>query len=1162
MSAERGPRSGVALVVGAGKYLHADEVQPLPFATLDAQAMARLLSDPKVCAFPADQVELLTDEKARRETIVKGLSIWLPERARGVDIAVIYFAGHGMVQRIGHREEAYLLPYDFAPDNFGAYGVTMTEIATWIDAVEAKAVVVILDCCHAGHVLNREGTTVRSALREATIKPALFQGMSGKGRFLIASCDEGQVSIESEKLKHGLFTYHLLRGLKGRADRDGDGAVGVGELFRYVSTAVARDAKAQFGMEQQPWTNATYAGEVILSWAASKDRNDAEAERIEKIEALWRERGPSGAIAEIERNLRTQDETWLLSVLRFLRTKREPHAIPLLFYCLAQDNEPIRERAKKLVEKFGWETVEATVKMFAQQATDQSPDRVIYVLKGLDAIESKREVITLLEELGSILKGDLRARTVRLLERKQLSQGMETVAEVFREKQSPYRIEKVLGQGVFTAAYLGTHKLTDLPVVVRVLRSRFVDDYEVRIKFLEVSKRSFAYVHPNLVHTRDAQAIADRQIYYTVRDFIQGVTLQNVLDEGRKFEPLQILEILRQTLTALTPLHERGHFHGGIKPSNIFFSDADRVRVVVGDPSMSLGQLNLERLCYDYRYAAPEMIRNGHLTPLLDLYSVGCLGYELLCGTPPFVADNAFDLGVKHLNEPYTPPSKRQKFFGPPGDFLFKRLLAKSVSDRFSDIEQVIQALASLRDQLRAPSETKSRPVTLIRQSSLAAFNQLHSIVKLEAQLRPDPQNEGAAPTPSKGPFSTISPMQTVERDDPMMSSPPDSRLPARQSDDAAGDDTSGTSAAARPSIFAERLLFEKYRLIRKVGQGGMGEVWLVENFLLDRQSALKLIKPEITSNDEVWRRFQREARIMASLVHPNAVTIYDFGRTQSIAYIDMEFIRGRTLHEHLRESSGRTLSLESIAQIVDQLCSVLHEAHHHVDPRTGTVTPIIHRDIKPSNLMLDDHKPSGQNLKVLDFGIAKILELEKRADIQATGAGTFIGTPAYMSPEQIRHQELDARSDLYSVGVLLYELLTGTLPFVGRTADVMMSHLTKAPESMHNANPSVEVPVKVERVVMNCLEKDPAKRPQSATQLAEMFRAAVDEAARHPGSRFAIFEWFNRLLGRLPKWGSSRSHEPVQPPEHLQTRSEIHGTVLPSGRDRSSDSVGPDSRT
>ena len=270
------------------------------------------------------------------------------------------------------------------------------------------------------------------------------------------------------------------------------------------------------------------------------------------------------------------------------------------------------------------------------------------------------------------------------------------------------------------------------------------------------------------------------------------------------------------------------------------------------------------------------------------------------------------------------------------------------------------------------------------------------------------------------------------------------------------------------PVMEKGQVVFGKYLLLQKIGEGGMGEVWLVENTQLERRSALKLIKQEIAQNKKGWSRFEREARLMAKLTHPNAVAVYDFKRTHSIGYIEMEFVRGCSLDKYLADFKGQAMPLLWTAQILEQLCSLLQDAHGYVDEKRGQVKPIIHRDLKPSNLMLVDKKPPGQNLKVLDFGIAKMIEEEGSPEL--TGAGDLVGTPAYMSPEQIRGGmtkegtgDIDGRSDLYSVGVLLYQLLTGYLPFTGISKMAMLAaHLNWQPPPMIEANPNAHVPPQV----------------------------------------------------------------------------------------------------
>ena len=298
---------------------------------------------------------------------------------------------------------------------------------------------------------------------------------------------------------------------------------------------------------------------------------------------------------------------------------------------------------------------------------------------------------------------------------------------------------------------------------------------------------------------------------------------------------------------------------------------------------------------------------------------------------------------------------------------------------------------------------------------------------------------------------------------------------------------------ALPPPIFEPgQTVFGKYKLIEMLGEGGMGQVWLVENIQLDCKSALKLIKPEIAKSDKAWKRFKREAQVMAKLNHPNAVAVRDFARAQSIAYIEMEYIRGKSLDKMVEDQKGKPLPLDWIAPIVDQLCSLLQEAHEHVDEKSGKPRPIIHRDLKPSNLMLLERKSPGQDLKVLDFGIAKMADDDRESNL--TGDAEFIGTAAYSSPEQIRSEPIDGRSDLYSFGVMLYQFLTGDLPFPGGPRRALVAHLMEAPRPFQQANPSAVVPPKIEALVLQCLEKNVDNRPRSAGELRRRFREVIEE--------------------------------------------------------------------
>jgi serine/threonine-protein kinase len=279
------------------------------------------------------------------------------------------------------------------------------------------------------------------------------------------------------------------------------------------------------------------------------------------------------------------------------------------------------------------------------------------------------------------------------------------------------------------------------------------------------------------------------------------------------------------------------------------------------------------------------------------------------------------------------------------------------------------------------------------------------------------------------------------------------------------------------------RMFLGRYEAIRLLGEGGMGRVYLARQIDLGRLVVIKVMHDHIASDPKFCERFQRETLLMAHFQHPYAVTLYDASLNDPQGpCIVMEYIRGITL-DTLLQRNGR-LTASRAGRLLGQLCEVLQAAHGQ---------RIIHRDLKPANLMVVDSDTPYEKIKVMDFGLAKLVGPRAMSQVSEAQSEFAVGTPGYICPEQVRGEEMDQRGDLYSVGVILYELLTGKLPFSGRpTMDILIAHATEEPPKFADVGAGDWVPPAVENVVMKCLAKQPGDRPASARELADLFENAL----------------------------------------------------------------------
>ena len=294
--------------------------------------------------------------------------------------------------------------------------------------------------------------------------------------------------------------------------------------------------------------------------------------------------------------------------------------------------------------------------------------------------------------------------------------------------------------------------------------------------------------------------------------------------------------------------------------------------------------------------------------------------------------------------------------------------------------------------------------------------------------------------------------------------------------------------AAQDPNIGRD-LLDGQFQILQKIGSGGMGSVYKAAQPAMNRMVAVKILHPKLTNRKDLVSRFRREARAMSHLTHPNTVKVFLYGDLEDGSlYIVMEYLEGRNLNQTVRKEGP--LAVERAIPVLIQVCGALQEAH---------LQGIIHRDLKPENIFLSTNGGLRDYPKVLDFGLAKVTERELRpGSIMLTQEGMVFGTPEFMSPEQAQGKPLDARSDIYSLAVILYEVLTGKLPFDARTPmEYIQMHVTRPPIPIDERVPGRTFPSGFDAVMKKALEKRPEDRYASAADFAQALKPFAGMAGK-----------------------------------------------------------------
>jgi serine/threonine protein kinase len=668
-----------------------------------------------------------------------------------------------------------------------------------------------------------------------------------------------------------------------------------------------------------------------------------------------------------------------------------------------------------------------------------------------------------------------------------------------------YRLESLLGKGGMARVYRGFDVKLKRQAAIKVIDTPYRRDSAYVERFAREAQAVAQLKHPHIVGIyRFGEA---EGVLYIAMEYIEGANLEKVLDSYRAdqqlIEPAEAGRVIGQVCQALHYAHSHGVIHRDIKPSNIMLNRQGQV--VLTDFGLALleDQRTRGEVFGSPHYISPEQaISSAKAVPQSDLYAVGVILYEMFTGQLPFQADHPHDVALLHVSELPQPPRSLNPDLSPELEAVILKALAKEPAERYPDGLALIEALQQVLPAepveisvvtpptLLAPAGPSLNPDTpqpkkghaLTSHYLLGNIRRLLS--ELTAGLSPEELRQLYYAVPdfkaihhqladSRGKAEIINRLldyaeQTLQVDKVLAL--------AREYDPVAYEKykpyqefTSGNPA----DLIGKNL--GKYHIIEWLGQGGMAQVYKAYQPGLARFVAIKIIHSHLLDNEEFIERFEHEAMAVANLRHPNIVQVFDFDREGDRCYMVMEFIEGPTLQAEIeaRRANQSLLPLSETVIIVKSLAEAIDYAHSR---------GMIHRDLKPGNILFTPKK----RVVLTDFGIARFMDVPSY-----TMTNAIVGTPAYMSPEQAQGEPVDERSDIYSLGVILYEMATGQVPFQDASPVAVILKLVSGSWPVPTSiNPNLPPPV--EDVILKAMSHHPANRFATAGALLQALQQAV----------------------------------------------------------------------
>src|SRR5262245_26961286 len=648
--------------------------------------------------------------------------------------------------------------------------------------------------------------------------------------------------------------------------------------------------------------------------------------------------------------------------------------------------------------------------------------------------------------------------------------GSLAMAGAYPRRFGKYVLLKPMARGGMGEIYLaatGEAGLEKCCVIKKIIAER--SDRAKANRFLDEAKVVLRLSHANLVPTFDAGEIDGE--FFIAMDLVEGKDLREIWNRcvrTRTRIPLDVaLHVGREVARALSYVHGYGDLnlvHRDVAPPNILLSYFGEVKLT--DFGLARSVLKKEQTAPGVvfgraSYLAPEQARGEVADARTDIYSLGIVLWELLTGNQYLQLANldpttAMSL-VRHPR--VQTPSVKAPWITPALDKLLMRALAPAREDRYQTAEELRQALADVMAEV-APRADTERVATFVRglyEAAIKEEREERDTLLMAAQALPPAPAAPAAPEPSRDtapemPAARATPtitLEALERAKVPVERPAAPAVPGLafpREEESLGVD------------FVGRVIDSRYRVLRKIGEGGMGTVYAAEHVEIGKIVAIKILHPHYSTEQELVERFRREARAASRIGHPNIIDVMDFGSTdEGCAYFIMEHLDGIDLADVLTHE--RRLDPNRSCQITIQICRALSAAH---------AAGVIHRDLKPENIFLVARDGKADFVKVLDFGVARSAGRSARL----TNPGIAMGTPEYMAPEQAAGGIVDHRGDIYSVGALLYEMMTGQPP-QKRDGDMV------GPRSLR-----LQLSEDLDRIVVRALAQDPANRYQSMAQM------------------------------------------------------------------------------